>query len=140
MVSVADMYYFGSRGLNRDQPLALRYYSSAFSTTNMGIDMHRDIRSYAMCCAAAMHLKGEGGPANISEALRLYEDAASMGSVKAMNGLGYIYYNGVYVTKNESRAYEYFITAASSQSDADSLANSVSVYTNLLTCKKYSLH
>ncbi len=48
-----------------------------------------------MCCAAAMHLKGEGVNAiNGTKAVELYSQAADLGSVKALNGLGYIYYYG----------------------------------------------
>ena len=48
-----------------------------------------------MCCEAAMFLKGEGmAERNTSRALELYTRAADMGSVKALNGLGFIYFYG----------------------------------------------
>lgn len=55
-----------------------------------------------MCCAAAMYVKGEGmGQPNASRAIELYTEAADLGSVKALNGLGYIYFYGQGgVTKN----------------------------------------
>jgi TPR repeat protein len=44
--------------------------------------------------AAGMFLKGEGGDANHTRAVELYEKAASDGSVAALNGLGYAYFYG----------------------------------------------
>jgi TPR repeat protein len=42
-----------------------------------------------------MHLKGEGlAQPNATRAIELYSEAANQGSVKALNGLGYIYFNG----------------------------------------------
>jgi hypothetical protein len=54
-----------------------------------------------MCAGAAMYLKGEGGEQNTSRAVEIYEKAASLGSNKALNGLGYIYFFGQTVPKNE---------------------------------------
>ena len=54
-----------------------------------------------MCGAAGMYLKGEGTAQNITRAISLYENASSLGSIRALNGLGksesivlqlYIYY------------------------------------------------
>ena len=55
-----------------------------------------------MCGAANMYLKGEGGEGkNVTKAIELYEKAAAMGAVRALNGLGYIYFYGQEVPKNE---------------------------------------
>lgn len=45
-----------------------------------------------MCGAAGMYLKGEGTAQNISRAIYLYENASSLGSIRALNGLGYTTY------------------------------------------------
>jgi TPR repeat protein len=48
------------------------------------------------------NLLGEGGAdVNITKAVLLYEEAASMGSIRALNGLGYMYFYGQGVAKNE---------------------------------------
>ena len=47
MIATADLYYYGARGLPRDQPRALQYYSQAASAGD----------PLGMCGAAAMHLK-----------------------------------------------------------------------------------
>ena len=87
---MGDLYYYGARGLPRDQGQALQYYSNAASA--------HDPRG--QCAMAAMLLKGEGGEKNVSEAIRIYEQAASNGSVTALNGLGYVYFFGNEVPKN----------------------------------------
>ena len=48
----------------------------------------------AQVAAAGMHLKGEGGVANHSRAVGLYERAAQQGSLQALNGLGYAFFFG----------------------------------------------
>jgi hypothetical protein len=57
-----------------------------------------------------MYLKGEGMDAgNTSKALELYTDAAERGSVKALNGLGYIYFYGQGgLAQNYVRLYQLF--------------------------------
>ena len=91
MIEIGDYYYFGARGLPRDQPRALGYYTRAAEAGNM----------HGMCGVAAMNLKGEGTDKNISKAISMYERAAALGSVKALNGLGYIFFYGQEVPKNE---------------------------------------
>ena len=68
--------------------------------------MHAIIRmvksnAIGMSCAAAMYLKGESVDQNTTQAIELYEKAASLGSNKALNGLGYMYFFGQSVPKNE---------------------------------------
>jgi TPR repeat protein len=83
----ADLYYYGARGLPRDQQRALTYYRMAAEKGDL----------QGLCGAANMYLKGEGtvdGEKNTTEAIRLYELAVEGGSVSAMNGLGYVYFYG----------------------------------------------
>jgi SEL1 protein len=47
MLATGDLYYYGARGLPRDQIRALHYYS-------LGAAVHDPL---ALCGAAAMHLK-----------------------------------------------------------------------------------
>ena len=58
MLATGDLYYYGARGLARDQVLAFQYYSRAAAVHDpMGL-----------CGAAAMYLKGEGMPVkNVSQ-------------------------------------------------------------------------
>jgi SEL1 protein len=100
MVALGDLYYFGARGLPRDQPQALAYYTRAADRGN----------TQAMCCAAAMHLKGEGGAdVNLTRSIELYEQAVAIGSAKALNGLGYLYFYGQAVPKNEVSLSHYLL-------------------------------
>ena len=136
-----DLYYYGARGLPRDQPMALHYYLKAAA-------VHFPM---GLCGAAAMvstnilpklslvfsfflllifvyekfiqYLKGEGSEKNVSRAVELYSEAAALGSVKALNGLGYLYFYGDAVPKNESKAFHYFIAATEHSLDGDSFTN-----------------
>lgn len=113
MVATGDLYYYGARGLPRDQGEALRLYQLAAAAHDpMGL-----------CGAAAMFLKGEGTEKNVSRAVELYNEAAALGSVKALNGLGYIYFYGDALPKNETRAFSYFISASEYGQDGDSFTN-----------------
>lgn len=114
MLATGDLYYYGARGLPRDQIRALHYYTQAAAVHD----------PMALCGAAAMYLKGEGVPQkNVSKAVDLYEEAATLGSTKALNGLGYIYFYGQALPKNETKAFQYFLTAAEASMDGDSLTN-----------------
>jgi len=100
-----------------------------------------------MCGAAGMLVKGEGtedNRPNVSRAVELYENASTTfvhrkrvhicsrshclllairGSVRALNGLGYIYFYGQGLEKNVTKAFEYFLQAAEAESDGDALFN-----------------
>lgn len=90
MLATGDLYYFGARGLPRDQTQALSYYDRAAETGNPA----------GLCAAAGMYLKGEGTEKNVTKAIAMYEEAAAQGSVRALNGLGYIYFYGQEVPQN----------------------------------------
>jgi len=75
MLAMGDLYYYGARGLPRDQSMALRYFEQA-------ADSHGD--PTGMCAAAGMYLKGEGAEKNVSRAISLYENASSTGSIRAL--------------------------------------------------------
>lgn len=70
-----------------------------------------------------MWLKGEGGDANHSRAVELYEKAASDGSVAALNGLGYAYFYGNHLPQDLPKALGYFTEAASMGVEGDSHYN-----------------
>jgi TPR repeat protein len=57
-----------------------------------------------MCGAAGMFVKGEGGRGkNVSAALDYYERAANQSFIRALNGLGFLYFYGDVVEKNHVR-------------------------------------
>ena len=99
MTATGDLYYYGARGLPRDQTQALSYFQQAAALGSVE----------GLCGAANMYLKGEGtnppGFKNATHAIELYEEAlaGSTGSIRALNGLGYIYFYGLgdEVEKNE---------------------------------------
>lgn len=47
-----------------------------------------------------MYLKGEGTKVNHTKAVELFELAAAEGYVRALNGLGYVYFNGHVLPQN----------------------------------------
>ena len=91
ILAMGDLYYYGARGMPRNQMLAREFFSDAASRGSLE----------GVCGLAGMHLKGEGGPKNLSKAIELYESAASEGSIRALNGLGYLYFFGEEIEKNE---------------------------------------
>lgn len=100
---------------------ALQYYSQA---ANLG-------DASGMCGAANMYLKGEGTELNASKAIELYEHATTNGSIRAYNGLGYLYYYGTaQVPKNSTLAFQYFLMAAQFENDGDALFNTAYCYEN----------
>ncbi|STX81672.1 TPR repeat protein [Legionella busanensis] len=65
----------------KDDKQAIYYHEKAITQGN----------SFSMIERAAMHQWGEGGDINISEAMRLYDKAISLGNVVAMNSQAQIY-------------------------------------------------
>lgn len=71
-----------------------------------------------------MYLKGEGTAQNTTKGVALYKDAAQRDSVRAFNGLGYVYYFGaVDIPQNHTEAFYYFMRAAETETEPDSLFN-----------------
>lgn len=70
-----------------------------------------------------MYLKGEGADKNVTKAIELYEKGSDMGNVKAKNGLGFIYFYGKERPKNETKAFNYFLESALTETEPDSLFN-----------------
>ncbi|CAM9421785.1 unnamed protein product [Choristocarpus tenellus] len=113
MAALGELYYWGARGVIRDQARALHYFNMAADKGN----------NAARCAAAGMYLKGEGTGANHTLAVELYESAAAEGHVRALNGLGYESFFGNVLPKDQAKAFEYFERAAGMKEDADSLFN-----------------
>ena len=63
MVAMADLYYWGARGFSRDHAAARALYDAAAARGHTA----------AGCAAAGMWLKGEGGDANHTRAVAMYE-------------------------------------------------------------------
>ncbi|CAM9541042.1 unnamed protein product, partial [Hapterophycus canaliculatus] len=70
-----------------------------------------------------MYLKGEGTHPNHTKAIELFELAADENHVRALNGLGFVYFNGHVLPQNFTKAYSYFEHAANLRQEADSLFN-----------------
>eukprot|EP00750_Incisomonas_marina_P020508 INCI4043.5.p1 GENE.INCI4043.5~~INCI4043.5.p1 ORF type:complete len:1665 (+),score=285.90 INCI4043.5:31-4995(+) len=125
MIAMGGLYYYGARGLPRDQPQALRYFQQAALLGS----------PEGQVAAANMFLKGEGGieRRNITRAEELYRQAleAEPDNVDALNGLGFAYYHGSDpdegslnpLVQNRSRALDFFEQAADTGRSSDALFN-----------------
>ncbi|CAM9350301.1 unnamed protein product [Ectocarpus fasciculatus] len=111
--AMGDVYYWGARGVTRDQSRALQYFNRASDAGS----------NNARCAAAGMYLKGEGTKVNHTKAVELFELAAAEGYVRALNGLGYVYFNGHVLPQNFTKAFGYFERASNMKQEADSLFN-----------------
>ena len=89
-MDTGNLFYYGGRGLPRDQQRAFAYFQRAATMQH----------APGMTATANMLIKGEGTTKNVSAALELYESAAAEGSVQALNGLGFLYFNGDAVPQN----------------------------------------
>ena len=94
MLAMGNGYYWGTFGLPRDFTRALRYYQRAHDAGAL----------QGTVGVAKMTLKGGGGDRNLTKALEYYENAANRSSPDALNGLGYMYFYGDNVPKNETTA------------------------------------
>uniref|UniRef100_A0A8C1ICK4 Uncharacterized protein n=1 Tax=Cyprinus carpio TaxID=7962 RepID=A0A8C1ICK4_CYPCA len=112
--TLAGMLLWGSNGVEKDIPAAVMWY------TRSALQM---VDPSAMYDYAILLLKGTGVKKNRTLGLELLEKAANMGSVEALNGLGWYYSN---IVKEERKAYRYFELAAQNGS-RDGLFN-VGVY------------
>ncbi|KAK3546865.1 hypothetical protein QTP86_003749 [Hemibagrus guttatus] len=98
--TLARMSFFGSNGMTKDISAALKWFARC---------------AMQMTDASAMHdygillLKGIGGKKNKTLALKLLEKASDMGSVDALNALGWYYST---MGKNDKKATYYFDMAA----------------------------
>jgi len=113
MVNMGDLYYYGARGLARDQAAAFRWFDQAAAAGDAN----------GQVAAAGLLLKGEGVDKNHTAALALYEKAADQNHTRALNGLAYLYFQGTDVERNFTRAFELFSRAAAKENDGDSLYN-----------------
>ncbi|KTF87660.1 hypothetical protein cypCar_00037654 [Cyprinus carpio] len=98
--TLAGMLLWGSNGVEKDIPAAVMWY------TRSALQM---VDPSAMYDYAILLLKGTGVKKNRTLGLELLEKAANMGSVEALNGLGWYYSN---IVKEERKAYRYFELAA----------------------------
>jgi TPR repeat protein len=117
--NMGGLYYWGARGLDRDQERAFRYFHRAAEAGHAG----------AQTAVGNMLLKGEGvAHKNVSGAMTYYKKAADQDALEALNGLGYIYFFGneeAGVARNISMALMYF---ERNLRDGDSLANAAHIY------------
>lgn len=114
MAAMGDLYYWGARGVPRDQEQALRYFERAAQAGHVS----------SQAALAGMLLKGEGADQDNATAIDWYEKAAMQNHTRALNGLGFIHFYGSSgVPENKSLALEFFERAALNEEDGDSLFN-----------------
>ncbi|XP_026054960.1 protein sel-1 homolog 3 [Carassius auratus] len=112
--TLARMLLWGSNGVEKDIRAAVTWY--ARSALQM-------IDPSAMYDYAILLLKGTGVKKNRTLGLELLEKAADMGSVEALNGIGWYY---SIIVKDKTKAFRYFELAAQNGS-RDGLFN-VGIY------------
>ena len=78
----------------------------------MCVKVRNGVCAWRSCGRVRSRGQGEGGDANHTRAVELYEAAAAAGSSRALNGLGYEYFFGHVLQKDAERAYGYFAEAA----------------------------
>ena len=109
IMAMGDLYYYGGRGIVRDQAQALQYFQQAAGAP------HFD--DGAEVAVGNLFLKGEGTEANLTAAMMFYEKAAAKNNTRALNGLGFLYYHGNEeggLKPNRTRAFKLFLRAANS--------------------------
>lgn len=122
IVAMGDLYYWGARGIVRDHVQALEYFQRASDRGHAG----------AQAALGGMLLRAEGFPQDPDEelerqkqhqreieAIAVYEASAEAGNLRALNGLGYLYFRGDVVPVNVTKALVYFEQAANSPSGSD---------------------
>ena len=117
-LNMADLYYWGARGVQRDQAQAARFFDIAARAGN----------AQAMSALAGLYLKGEGVAQNHSQALQLYSAAANASNIRGLNGLGFMYYFGDGVEQNQTKAFHLFTRAADQRLDGDSIFNAATCH------------
>lgn len=113
MLNMGDLYYWGARGMPRDQQRARGYFVQAAEAGNV----------QGKTAAAGMMLKGEGGPRDNATGTRLYQEAAAVNHTAALNGLGFAYFHGQGVARNVTLAKELFCRARDTGHSPDGAFN-----------------
>jgi len=116
--AMAGLYYWGARGVDRDQAAAARFWEMAAEQGDVG----------SMSALAGQYLKGEGVNQNNETALLWFERAAEHEHVRALNGLGAMYFQANGVEQNHTKAFQYFKRAAETHEDGDSMFNVAHCY------------
>ncbi|XP_037624830.1 protein sel-1 homolog 3 [Sebastes umbrosus] len=107
---LGTLFYWGQHGVSKDLASAVKWFER--SALQMGDPS-------AMYDYSLMLMKGEGVKRNQSRGLKLMEKAAAMGSINALNGLGW--YHGI-ILNDHKKAMKYFEQAALNGS-ADGMFN-----------------
>ncbi|XP_056893155.1 protein sel-1 homolog 3 isoform X1 [Takifugu flavidus] len=97
---LATMMYWGRHGVSKDPVGALRW----FEKSALQMKDASAVYDYSI-----LLMKGLGVKRNYTRGLRLMEKAAAMGSINALNGLGW--YHGI-IRKDHENAVKYFERAA----------------------------
>ncbi len=117
-VTLAELYYWGARGMERDQAAAAQYWDMAAA--------QGDVPS--MSALGGLYLKGEGVEQSNETALYWFEKAAEHEHVRALNGLGAMYFQANGVERNYTKAFHYLERAAATRQDGDSMFNLAHCY------------
>ncbi|KAF3437154.1 hypothetical protein FNV43_RR19907 [Rhamnella rubrinervis] len=105
MYKLGLFYYFGLRGLRRDNNKALSWFVKAVE----------EGEPRSMELLGEMYARGDGVERNYTKALEWLTLASEKLVCSAYNGLGYLYVKGYGVEKNYSKAMEYFEKAAENE-------------------------
>ncbi|KAJ3598966.1 hypothetical protein NHX12_032929 [Muraenolepis orangiensis] len=97
---LASMSFWGQNGVPKDVATAVSWYRKIAKRMKDADAMY----NYAL-----LLMKGQGVKKNLTESVRLLEKAIEMGSVAALNAVGWYYSS---VVRNASRAIQYFQRAA----------------------------
>ncbi|KAJ8337661.1 hypothetical protein SKAU_G00366270 [Synaphobranchus kaupii] len=115
--ALARILFWGQRGVHKDIGTAVKLFAKIAMETNDALSMY----DYSIIL-----FKGQGVKKNTTLALKLLEKAASMGSLEALNGLGWYY--STFMADIES-AVKYFEKAAMNGSK-DAVFNLGVIYLN----------
>ncbi|GLE07271.1 hypothetical protein PINS_up017331 [Pythium insidiosum] len=91
---MADMYFHGSDGFDRDLEQARLFYEASAEAGSAD----------AFCCLGALYYNGEGVKRDYEKAFMYYQEAADRHSMEAWKNLADMYYAGRGVPKNKATA------------------------------------
>ncbi|KAJ9162526.1 hypothetical protein P3X46_022291 [Hevea brasiliensis] len=108
MYKIGQFYYFGLRGLRRDQAKALSWFSEAVKKGE----------PRSMELLGEIYARGAGVERNYTKAIGCFKLASEQQLYSAYNGMGYLFVKGYGVEMNYTKAKEYFEKAADNEEAA----------------------
>ena len=107
-LALGNRYFYGMHGFTKNMTRALEYYKKSHDTGSVA----------GTIAFAKMNLRGDGLEVNGTKAKELYEEVIQKADgntnyiSEAQNGLGYIFYYGMGMEKNLTKALHHFELAA----------------------------